>query len=101
MRRTGLAAAVAVVIIVLAFALDAWVSIPAYAYALMPGYVVVSYLDRVGAITAFDSSGDLALAGIVVALVVNLLFWSSCAWLVTSLFSRRSGTKSRELSGLP
>jgi len=80
MRRIAVSASVAIVVIVLAFALDVWLSIPAYGYLLIAGYVAVGYLDRLGIITAFDSSGDLAPAGIVVALAVNFLFWFSCAY---------------------
>ena len=77
MRRVGLSVAIAVALIVATYALDAWKSLPAYSYALWPGFAVVGLLDRPGVISAFDSSGDLSPAGIVVALAANFLFWFS------------------------
>ena len=88
MRRVGLSGTVAVAIIAAAFALDAWVSLPAYSYLLSPGFAVVGFLNRQGVITAFDSSGDLSLAGVIAALVVNLFAWSFAVWLIAHLVVR-------------
>jgi hypothetical protein len=88
MRRVGLSGGIAITIIVAAYALDAWRSLPAYFYLLWPGFAVAGLLDRLAAISAFDSSGDLSSAGIIVAFVANFLFWFFVVWLTAYLAAR-------------
>jgi hypothetical protein len=88
MRRLATSGAVAVLVVIVAFAVDAWISVPAYSGMLWPGYAGATLLGRLGIIEAFDSSGDLSLAGIVAALVVNFSFWCAVAWCIMAVFTR-------------